>query len=155
MKAVGSTHENGACSVGLSHAGCACAHAVEPRGDERIAMDISLRDLESRRSLHDEDSAVLLDAEKKARSVLDSAEEALSTARERCDAAWTTDAEISAKLCCVLEKAASDLNRRQHVPTAVGEGGRRRAGPQRRHEGSQLCRGSCRAAGGRSLAKSG
>ena len=31
----------------------------------------------------------------------------------------TTDAEISAKLCCVLEKAASDSNRRQHVPTVV------------------------------------
>ena len=30
-----------------------------------------------------------------------------------------TDAEISAKLYCVLEKAASDFNRRQHVPTAV------------------------------------
>ena len=39
--------------------------------------------------------------------------------RERCDAAWTTDAKISAKLHCVLEKAASDFNRRQHVPTVV------------------------------------
>ena len=66
-----------------------------------------------------EDSAVLADAEKKAQSVLDSAEEALSTARERCDTACTTDAEISAKLHCVLERAASDFNRRQHVPTVV------------------------------------
>ena len=70
-----------ACSVGLSHAGCNFAHEVEPRADERIAMDTALRDPESRRSLYDEDSAVLPDAEKKAQSVLDSAEEALSTAR--------------------------------------------------------------------------
>ena len=41
-------------------------------------------------------------------SVLDSAEEAFGTARERCDAAWTTDAET-----------ASNFNRRQHVPTVV------------------------------------
>ena len=52
-------------------------------------------------------------------SVLDSADEALSAAREMCETAWTTDAEISAKLYCVLEKAASDFNRRQHVPTVV------------------------------------
>ena len=94
-----------------------CAHEVEPKADERIAMDTALRDPKSRRSLYDEDSAVLPDAEKK--SVLDYAEEALSTARERCDTAWTTDAEISAKLFCVLEKATSDFNRRQHVPTVV------------------------------------
>ena len=71
---------------------------MEPRADERIAMDTALRDPESLRSLCDEDSAVLPDAEKKAQSVLDSAVEELSTARERCDTAWTTDAEISAKL---------------------------------------------------------
>ena len=82
-------------------------------------MDTALRDPESRRSLYDEDSAVLPDAEKKAQSVLDTAEEALSTARERCDTAWTTDAEISAKLYCVLEEAASDFNRRHHVLTVV------------------------------------
>ena len=102
----------------MARAGCACAHEVEPRADERIAMDTALRD-PSRRSLCDEDSAVLPDAEKKAESVLDSAEEALSTARERYDAAWTTDAEISAKPYCVLEKSASDFNRRQRVPTVV------------------------------------
>ena len=119
MKAVGSTHESGACSVGLLHAGCSCAHEVEPRADERIAMDTALRDPESRRSLYDEDSAVLPDAEKKAQSVLDSAEESLSSARERCDTAWTTDAVISAKLYCVIEEAASDFNRRHHVPTVV------------------------------------
>ena len=123
---------------------------MEPRADERIAMDTALRDLDSRRSLHGEDSAVLPDAEKKAQSVLDSGEEAFSTARERCDAAWTTDAEISAKLCCVLEKVASDCGDRR-----VDGGGRKQAGPQGRHEGSQLQRGSCRAAGGRSLVKSG
>ena len=39
--------------------------------------------------------------------------------RERCYTSWTTDAEISAKLYCVLGKAASDFNRRQHVPTVV------------------------------------
>ena len=119
MKAVGSTHESGTCSVGPSHAGCACAHEVEPRADGRIAVDIALRDPESRRSLCDEDSAVLPDAEKKAQSVIDSAEEALSTARQRCDTAWTTDAEISGKLYYVLEKVASDFNRRQHVPNVV------------------------------------
>ena len=34
---------------------------------------------------------------------------------------------------------------------SVDGGGRKQAGPQGRHEGSQLHRGSCRAAGGRSL----
>ena len=47
VKAVGSTRESSACSVGLSHAGC----EVQPRADERIAMDTALRDPESRRSL--------------------------------------------------------------------------------------------------------
>ena len=47
----------------------------------------------------------------------------------------------------VLEKAATDFNRRQPAPIAVSKGGRRQAGSQGRHEGSQPHRGSCRAAG--------
>ena len=90
-----------------------------PRADERVATDTTLCDLGSHRSLHDEDSAVLADAEKKAQSVLESAVEALSAAKERRNAARTTDAETCAKLHCVLEKATSDFNRRQHVAIAV------------------------------------
>ena len=101
-KAGGNTHVCGSRSVGLSHAGRARAHEVEPRADDRIAMDIALRDLETRRSLRDESSAVLPDAEKEAQSLLDPVEEALSTTKERCIAAWTTDAETSSKLYCVL-----------------------------------------------------
>ena len=67
----------------------------------------------------DENSAVLRDAKKKAQSVLDPVDEALSTTSERCIAAWTTDTEMSAKLYCVFEKAVSELNKRQHMPTAV------------------------------------
>ena len=63
--------KSGACSVGLSHAGCAKAHEAEPGADERIAMDAALSYLDSRRSMCDENSAVLRDAEKKAQSVLD------------------------------------------------------------------------------------
>ena len=81
----------------------------------------TLRDLESRRSLHDEDSAVLPDAEKKAQSVLDAAEDTQHNARERCDIPWTLHAEISAKLSCVPEKASLDFNRRQHVSTVVSK----------------------------------
>ena len=89
MKAVGSTHESGACSVGLLHAGRPCAHEVEPRADERIAMDTALHDPESRRSLYDGDSAVLPNAEKKAQSTLTLLKRHLAL-RERCDTAWTT-----------------------------------------------------------------
>ena len=152
MKADGSTCESGACSVGLSHAGCACAHEVEPRADERIAMDC----VAANQNLVGRCMTRTPQSYRKAQSVLDSAEEALGTARERCDTAWTTDAEISAKLCCVLEKAASDFNRHQHVPTVVStEVDESKQVLQERHEGSQLHRGSCRAAGGRSLVKSG
>ena len=90
-----------------------------PRADERVARDTALCDLGSRLSLHDEDSAVLADAEKKAQSVHDSAVKALSAATERRNAARTTEAETSAKLCCVLEKITSDFNRSQHVAIAV------------------------------------
>ena len=90
-------------------------------------MDTALRDPESCRHLCDEDSTVLPDAEMKAQSVLDSAEEALGTARERCDTAWTTDAEMSAKLHCVLEKVASDFTRRPTCADRSGDGGGRRA----------------------------
>ena len=140
MKAVGSTHESGACSVGLSHAGCACAHEVESRADERIAMDTALRDPESRRSLHVTRTPQSCRMRRRRRSLslgTLALREALSTERERCDTAWTTDAEISAKFFhCVLEKAASDFNRRQHVPTVVStEVDESQAGPQGRHEG--------------------
>jgi len=73
----------------------------------------------SRRSLQDQDSAALADAEKKAQSTYESAVEALSAAKERRNAARKTDAEMSAKFYSGLEKATSDFNSRQHVASTV------------------------------------
>ena len=79
-----------------------------------------------------EDSAVLPDAEKKAQSVL-------REVRGRRD------------ICEVLLRAREGRVGLQQTPTCadrrVDGGGRKRAGPQGRHEGSQLHRGCCRAAG--------
>ena len=58
-------------------------------------------------------------------------------------------------ICKALLRARKGRVGLQQTPTCadrrVDGGGRKRAGPQGRHEGSQLHRGSCRAAGGRSL----
>ena len=99
MKAVGSTQESG-CSVGLSHTGCACVRAVVPSRRADRDGHCALRDPESRRSLCDEDSAVLPDVEKKAQSVFDFAEEAFSTARETV---------CAASVCRCLSPAVSVL----------------------------------------------
>ena len=95
-------------------------HEVEVRrAEERVATATALRDLGSRRSLQDQDSAALADAEKKAQSTYESAVEALSAAKERRNAARKTDAEMSAKFYSGLEKATSDFNSRQHVASTV------------------------------------
>ena len=156
MKAVGSTHESGACSVGLSHTGCACAHEVEPRADERIALDTALRDLESHRSLHGGDSSVLPDAERRRSLSLTLLKRHLAL-REK-EVRYCMDdgrrdiceAPLRARECRVeLQQTPTCADRR------VDGGGRKQAGTQGRHERSQLHRGSCCAAGGRSLVKSG
>jgi len=96
------------------------AHEVEVRrAEERVSTATALRDLASRRWLQDEDSAALAEAEKKAQSAVESAVEALSAAKERRNAARTTDAEASAKFYSALEKSTSDFNSRQHVAATM------------------------------------
>ena len=116
-------------------------------------MDTALRDPESRRSLCGEDSTVLPGAEKKAQSVLDSAEEALRTARERgaIRHGRRTPRCLRSSIACSKRPRRTSTGANMCRPPSATEVDEEQAGPQGRHEGSQLHRGSCRAAGGRSL----
>jgi len=96
------------------------AHEVEVRrAEERSTTATTLRDMATRRSLQDEDSASLAEIEKKARDAAESATQALSAAKERRNTARQTDAATSAKLYATVEKVTSDFGKRQHMAATV------------------------------------
>ena len=142
MKAVGSPHESGAAALDT--------HTQMHRRPEQIG---SRRNCVARPGI----SSVVLTRtpqscwmrRRKAQSVLDFWRGTQHCERERCDTAWTTDAEISAKYCA--------REGRVGTPTCATVVSRRwtKASRSAGNEGSQLHRDSCRAAGERSLVKSG